>query len=836
MTVPPIRLTRRRVLGGAAALPVLGLPGLPGAQAYGVQVSLILDGVGPGMDPDIPGLVAGPFLAAGLPVTCVADLAALTADPGGAGLCDRLATLALDHPALFDLALPIGKLQRTERYFQLRRAGELRDAVVRAFATGPAAGQSFPVVTLIDRGDDPNIDHTAFRGAGFRVHLAAGDGPWRHRPAGRGELVGSGGLWLRLDAVGLEDRIRAELAAGRDLLLALSLAGLAAPTSDLVARAGRLAALLADAAATGRAVVASPAQLRLYAGAGLPVDVALVVVPGTGPDEDAAAQAFLRDLAGQGVPLTLAAPAGTYGELPGTVEFCPSPDAERPLPLCLQSLPGAPADPAVATYLDPSPAVWPAQGIDPDGRMRLTLRQVPGDGPDAVLDVSPLEDHLIAIPAAALLQPAQRARLVRRLVEANLSGQAYFHTVSGLAAHLVETEPVLSRLWSLRRRRRTDPLRTPRPDGVERDRLLEDARFAWRYIDRFTDGATGLCAGTVQGGARLVVNRDATLWDLASQLHGIRAAWRLALIGQDEARARTTLLARNLPLAEVAGARLPPAMFRTDDGSIVAPGFDVCDAGRFMIALRAVVADGLLDGPAADKIVAGWDLAAALPDGRPRSHANGQWLDTTLSHCTPYIRRGMKPWGFTLVSPHPGLAGGTDSDRAIALLYDIAAIGQVGVEPVLLDLIELGPDPEAELLAETLFDAQLHWFETTGQLKCASEGPLNFPPWFSYQGLRLGRLGDEAWAVRGLGGAAEHDTPDFRARAEMISTKSAYLWAAVRAHPLCDRLLEVVRAKARIDGLGFSAGVFTATMEAMEDYTDLNTNGIILTAIGHALR
>ena len=37
-------------------------------------------------------------------------------------------------------------------------------------------------------------------------------------------------------------------------------------------------------------------------------------------------------------------------------------------------------------------------------------------------------------------------------------------------------------------------------------------------------------------------------------------------------------------------------------------------------------------------------------------------------------------------------------------------------------------------------------------------------------------------------------------------------------------------------GLGFSAGVFAGTMEGMPNYTDLNTNGIILTAIGHALR
>jgi hypothetical protein len=308
------------------------------------------------------------------------------------------------------------------------------------------------------------------------------------------------------------------------------------------------------------------------------------------------------------------------------------------------------------------------------------------------------------------------------------------------------------------------------------------------------------------------------------------------MINTDEARSRTQLLIRNLPIIEIEGLRLPAAMFRADDGSIVAPGFDICDTGRFMIALRAMVGAGLLEDPVAKSVVAGWDLAAALPGGRPHSHLAGKWIDTTLSHCTPYIRRGMAPWGYSLVSPYPGLTSGTATDHSIALLYDVAAIGHVGVEPVLLDLIELGPDPQADLISEVLFDAQLDWFETTGQLKCASEAPLNFPPWFSYQGLRFGYLGDAAWVVRGLGGFAEHDTPAFREKAELISTKSAYLWAAVRDHPWCDHLLTLMREKTRIEGLGFSVGVFAETMEAMPHYTDLNTNGVILTAIGHSLR
>jgi hypothetical protein len=845
------RLTRRSLLqAGAAALPALTLPVRLAAQSGTARASLLLDGIGPGLEPDLLARIVAPFLAAGLPVTCVADLVALTA-PGalhGRALCDLLASLALRDPGLFDIALPIGKLPRTERYFQLRRAGDLRDAVLRAFASGPAAAQAFPVVTLVDRAEDPNIDHTAFRGAGFRVHLRAGDGPVEQTVVGRGELQITGGHWTGLGAAGLDSRLAGALSGGGDLVLALSVAG-AGP--ELALQAGRIARQLAQALADGRIHLASPAQFRLFAEGGLPLDLALLVEPGRDLDEEEAVLAFVRDLAGQGVPLTLTGRAESFGDLPGTVRFCAQapvdpgqadPGRAVPPAACLRTADAAPDAPPdalslpVAVHVGAVPAAWTAQGIDADGRLRLTVRRVPEGDPDAALALSPLEDHVIAVRPEDVLQPARRTDLARRLVEAALSGRAYFHTIPGLAAHLVETEPVLARLWSVRRRGLTDPAMPPSPDADERARLTEDARLAWRYVDRFTDADTGLCAGTVQMGAAAVINRDATMWDLGSQLHAIRVARQLAFIDRDEARDRVQRLIDNLPMAQIADARLPPAMFRTDTLAPVLPGFDICDMGRFLIALALVRDAGLVDAAVADAVVAGWDLAVALPEGRPFSHMGGRWSDTTQSHCTPYIRRGMAGWGFSLVSPHAGLPGANATDRQIAFLYDVARIGQVGVEPALLDRIELGPDPEVDLVADILFDAQLDWFETTGKLKCASEAPLNFAPWFSYQGLRFGHLGAEAWVVRGLGGAAEHDTPEFRARAELLSTKSAYLWSALRRHDWCDRLLEVMREKTRIEGLGFSVGVFTGTMRAMPNYTDLNTNGVILAAIGHALR
>lgn len=840
-----IRMTRRAILAsGAACVPVLALSSPLLAQDGSARITVLLDGVGPGLDPALLDRVIAPFLAAGLPIACVADLVALTG-PGAEGqpICDVLASIALRDRGLFEVILPIGKLERTERYFQLRRAADLRDAVVQAFGQGPAGGQPFPVVTLVDRGEDPNIDHTAFRGAGFRVHIRAGDAPFGQVIAGRGELVIEGGLWTRLDAPDLEEMLGDALAKGPDLLLSMTLANTPPEAADaLTARAEAVAGRLAAALLAGQVRMLGPSQRRLFAGPGLPLDIALLVEPGQGFEEEEAVLSFLRDLAGQGVPFTLTGRADRFEALPGAVAFCAVPPSDAieatPPAACLRDGLAAPEDLTrpVPVHIAAAAAVWPRQGIDADGRLLLTLRHLGDSPPDAALDLSPLEDHVIVIRPADVLRPVQRAVLLRNLAEAAQSRRAYFHTIPGLADHLVSTEPLLARLWSVRRRSLTDPWKPPYPTPDEQARLRDDARLAWRYIERFTDDDTGLCAGTVQKGSPNRINREATMWDLASQLHAIRVARQLELIDLAEARARCLAMIENLPLVAVEGHPLPPSMFRTDDKRVVISGFDVCDAGRFLIALRSAMNEGLVEPPTAQAVVDGWDLTAALHEGRPHSHVDGKWIDTTLSHCTPYIRRGMAAWGFDVVSPYAALDHGSATDRQIAQLYDVGRIGHVGVEPALLETIEMGPDPASDLIIDILFDAQLTWFETTGQLKCASEAPLNFPPWFSYQGLRVGYLGNAAWVVRGLGGAAEYDTPEFRARAELLSSKSAYLWAAQRQHGYCDRLLAVMREKAVIDGTGFSVGVFTGSLTAMPNYTDLNTNGVILTAIGHILR
>jgi len=65
-----------------------------------------------------------------------------------------------------------------------------------------------------------------------------------------------------------------------------------------------------------------------------------------------------------------------------------------------------------------------------------------------------------------------------------------------------------------------------------------------------------------------------------------------------------------------------------------------------------------------------------------------------------------------------------------------------------------------------------------------------------------------------------------------VSSKAAFLWAAYHPGAYADALIAHIREKARLE-IGFASNVNTATGLATQNYTDLNTNGIILQAIAH---
>ncbi|MGB7241698.1 MAG: DUF3131 domain-containing protein, partial [Sulfitobacter sp.] len=261
--------------------------------------------------------------------------------------------------------------------------------------------------------------------------------------------------------------------------------------------------------------------------------------------------------------------------------------------------------------------------------------------------------------------------------------------------------------------------------------------------------------------------------------------------------------------------------------------FDGCDAGRLMCALYNLETHpATRDKPA--QIVANWDLDGIIEAGEIFNVTGGEFKTTFRSHCAHYAARAFRTWGLDALSPYEVFTGKSDSDGKMSLLEVSGHIGPMGAEPLLLEALELGMSAETAYLADVLFAAQLEEYRETGVLTCVSEGPINRNPWFTYQGLQFDAPG-RTWATDTVDSLPEHKTAAFRRQNLAISSKAAFLWAAYHDHPFSNILVDHVRTKARTPN-GFASSILQSTDTASVNYTDINTNGIILQSIAHIFR
>jgi hypothetical protein len=230
-----------------------------------------------------------------------------------------------------------------------------------------------------------------------------------------------------------------------------------------------------------------------------------------------------------------------------------------------------------------------------------------------------------------------------------------------------------------------------------------------------------------------------------------------------------------------------------------------------------------------------WDLSAIIIDKRPFTITSKGWDDVSLSHCTHYIRIGYAFVGLEIESQLPKLSMTPSADERIGLLYKSAEMGPFGPEPALLEEIEGHQSREARYLCDVLFDAQLSWFERTGQIKLVSETPINRSPWFVYQGLRPDLPEAERWIIRTIGSAPTESSDPALENSRMISTKAIYLWATTYSHSYSKVLLDLAREHAQLGGFGHASGLHEGNLRPMPGYSDVNTNGIILSSIAHLL-
>lgn len=829
-------ITRRALLallslGGVG----LALRGRAESGGGGRPFFLLLDDFPEGLSPEALRGFLGPVMARGIPAGL------LMRGPGverGGALAEALAAHAGTWPGLAELVAWAPDLAGAEPYFEIRRAFAAR-ARLAAMAGQGAAARALSIACPARPG---YVRHDAVRAAGFRnvIALAETSG------ASVSELCGTAPCIKGNLRHGIADPAGAVAAAvgaaaqeGQMALLRLSLE--AARATDLAAQGEALAAALTGLVARGQVFAAQPSEHAYWFGdgtgrlAGLRVDAPdpadIEGVIAFGAFTDALAEARI------GWSTASAEPDRFAGRNPDCLVLAPgAAPADRPCLVAGEAAEGdapLPAEPALWLHPEGSGLA----GLDARGELHLeeSLRIADAARAAAGLDRlgSARDLVLVVTPEAYATKPGRVALLA--LLRGLAGGMTEITGLPGLARALMPEDPAY-RLMLATRAAALEPEPQGDADAVLAPAaLLEDAAIAWSYFTEMTETATGLVpATTFFNGEWSSVYRVLTMWDYASQIEATLCAHELGLIDDAGFEARAGALLRELPSARIGGLDLPPSEVRTDKSASLTRDYNACDTGRLLSALHALDRHPLVRGAVAARVAA-WDLAGTIREGRIHSVVTGRFLPLWASHCTHYAARAHALWGIEAQSPYPWDPAAPLTDRQMALLYAAGRIGAYGAEPLLMEAVEMGLSEPSAYLAEVLHQAQRRAHAETGAFFAASEGPLDQAPWFSYQGLKATDA-EDPWDVVAIEPLAAYRSPEFRARTRVTSSKAAFLWAALRPGAYSAGLVRLVRERARMTLGGYASGIYHATGRSTENYSDVNTNGVILQAIAYVLR
>lgn len=808
-------------------------------------------------------------------VGCAIDTTA-----GGVGMeiPEMMSRLIAAYPGQVEILAQVPDLWTGSSYFQLRRASEAQASLRRAFGQSAAPGALR--TTILSNEPEENQAYRAIRAAGFRTALlqpVEGSGARGFGDTSGGVTPLFGGVDLAtVKPSRIASAVKAELGAKSPAILYLPFADEAVEAGE--ERAALLGDAITEAVAAERAFSLLPSEMTR--GSGGPRLIIVRVEPAANGAAGPAQLAFVRLLREAGIAAsygdTLSKQAGErfakfdLSEGPSvsvsplvTAAFSPGPGLAHELATGMTEMAAAAGVRVDAmTLLSSTPGIRAAAsraGISVIGESCGAPANLIGLGGNGLLDLPPpicldaahaIEaiytltrqanadgDAMIAIAPDAIETPGARAALSSILSSIVTDADNAFTGIAGYQA--TATMPDAS--FDLLKASRTD-LAAANPAGdltaAERAAYERDAEIAWRYISTQTNETTGLVAATTEmgegGGSSTYPYM--TMWDLGSLLVGIAGAHAVGLIDDAEFADRATKALGSIKDSKLKGTLVPQLLTSSDGKNRDLRGFDVSDTGRLLNCLY--VLDQYSGGTLgiAD-IVGRWNFEKALADGRLHNYRGGAFVDAHESTYTNYIARGFTNWGLTVEPLFPEVASDSPTDAAMRVAERAVQLGPYGTEPHVLEEIELGYSQPARTLADMLYTAQQERYRETGRLTCVSEGPLNRAPWFTYQGYQLGisPRDEDAWSVVTVDKLSRYQTQKFRDAVEMISCKGAFLWGAVRREPYSQQLVDLVRAKAPTASLGYASGIYSATEEPTANYSDINTNGIILSTLAYIL-
>lgn len=382
-------------------------------------------------------------------------------------------------------------------------------------------------------------------------------------------------------------------------------------------------------------------------------------------------------------------------------------------------------------------------------------------------------------------------------------------------------------------------------NGPLTDREMHMARVAWSYFEQNYQDDTGL--------VNAVGNfPSTTMWDTASYISGLVAAYELCIIDKREFDTRATKLINTLRNLNLFRGEAPNKVYDTRDGTMVnyanepgEVGVSANDLGRMLVWLRILKERYPYLANSVDNVPMRWNFCNIIPeDGRMfgsfvRGDGSTRYVQEGRLGYEEYAAKGFALWGFSVdraLQPDP-LA--YTEIFGVRVPHDgrdprvFKSKNYVLTESYLLDGLELGwdlPDDTSNdgavasdgwraEFANRIYLAQQRRFEQTGILTARSEHQVNGAPYFVYDTIFA-----DGYAWNTLDPTGEYQ-PD---RAAIAAKAAVGLWALWDTE-YTDLLFESV-ADLYLPGSGFYEGLYE-NGDGFIPLQTANNNGIILAAL-----
>lgn len=395
-------------------------------------------------------------------------------------------------------------------------------------------------------------------------------------------------------------------------------------------------------------------------------------------------------------------------------------------------------------------------------------------------------------------------------------------------------------------RRRFKPRR-----GFLNEREMATAKVAWGYFVNFTQETTGL-ANSV--GAY----PSTTLWDTASYVSGLVAAYELCLIEKPEFDRRILKLLTTFRSLKLFRNELPNKVYHTKTGEQVdytnkpgEIGYSALDIGRFLVWMRILRNRYPHLANSIDNMLLRWDFSRVIDD-------EGVMYGTRIDKDTQetlydqegrlgyeeYAAKGFALWGFKPYFAHRAEPYLTTNIHDVRVPYDgrdprvFHSQNYVVTESYLLDGLELNWDlPHDDVtddathsdgwraeFADRIYQVQHNRFEREGFMTARSEHNVKGPPYFTYDTIFSDGYPWNTVTPRG------DYSPDHAA----VATKAAFgLWA------LWDTYYTDILYEAVIELYDPERGLYEGLYELGNGHIEIqtaNNNGISLAALLHKVQ